>query len=317
MCRGIFVPMKRIGIIGAPCIDEIITPDGKVAELALGGVLYSYAAMERFATVHKLEVEFIPLTLVSKPDGMLLADLYTQLKHFNFDQTPRTDEETNRVQLVYSDDIHRTEHCPHILPELKPEHLPKELLGSLDGLFVNMISGFDILVETMKYIRANTQAFIHLDVHALVLGELSNDPAKPRQFTGVKEWREWVTSVDSVQLNEKESDWLGAPEITSEMELLLQTKLLSKQAGAPKSVIVTRGERGATLFDFASEKIWNKVPEPVQVKNTTGSGDVFGGVFTVCKTVGTADQEALWHAETLAGWNTSLETLEEILRAPL
>jgi hypothetical protein len=94
--------MKRIGIIGAPCIDEIITPDGKTAELALGGVLYSYAAMERFAMVHKLDVEFIPLTFISQPDGMLLADLYTQLKHFNFDHAPRTDEQTNRVQLVSS-----------------------------------------------------------------------------------------------------------------------------------------------------------------------------------------------------------------------
>ena len=309
--------MKRIGIIGAPCIDEIITPAGKTAELALGGVLYSYAAMERFATVHKLEVEFIPLTFVSQLDTQLLVPLYSELKHFNFDHAPRTQELSNRVQLVYSDDIHRTEHCPHILPELKPEHLSKELLGSLEGLFVNMISGFDISVETMKYIRAHTKAFIHLDVHALVLGDLSFDPAKPRRFTGVKQWREWVTSVDSVQLNEKESDWLGAPEITSEMELLRQTKLLSKKKGAPKSMIVTRGERGATLFDFTEEKIWNKTPEPVEVKNTTGSGDVFGGVFTVCKTVGTADQEALWHAETFAGWNTSLHDLEAILSAPL
>jgi sugar/nucleoside kinase (ribokinase family) len=309
--------MKRIGIIGAPCIDEIITPDGKTAELALGGVLYSYAAMERFVTEHKLEAEFIPLTFIAKPDGMLLADVYSHLKHFNFDHAPRTDEQTNRVQLVYSDDIHRTEHCPHILPELKAEHLPQPLLASLDGLFVNMISGFDISVETMKYIRSSTKAHIHLDVHALVLGDLSYDPATPRQLRGVKKWRDWMMNVDSVQLNEKESDWLGAPEISSEMELLKQTKQLFTQGGSPKSVIVTRGERGATLFDFSTEKIWDKTPEPVEVRNTTGSGDVFGGVFTVCKTFGTTDYEALWQAETFAAWNTSLVNLEDILSAPL
>jgi sugar/nucleoside kinase (ribokinase family) len=180
-----------------------------------------------------------------------------------------------------------------------------------------MISGFDISVETMKHIRANTKAFIHLDVHALVLGDLSYDPATPRQLHGVKGWRDWMTSCDSVQLNEKESDWLGAPEIASEIELLRQTKELFTKGGSPRSVIVTRGERGATLFDFASEQIWNKTPEPVEVRNTTGSGDVFGGVFIVCKTFGTADQEALWQAETYAAWNTKLEKLEDILSAPL
>lgn len=306
--------MKRIGIIGAPCIDEIITPQGKTADLALGGVIYSYAAMERFASQHKLEVEFIPLTFISQPDGMLLAGLYAQLRHFNFDHAPRTDELSNRVQLVYSDDIHRTEHCPHILPELLPEHLPQELLATFDGLFINMISGFDISAETLQHIRRNTTAWIHLDVHAMVLGDLSTDPAKPRQLRGVKAWREWMTNVDSVQLNELESDWLGAPEVTSEMALLRETKALSVKHGSPKSVIVTRGERGATLFDFTSEKIWNKVPELVEVKNTTGSGDVFGGVFTVCKTFGTSDQEALWQAEAFAGWNTTLENAESILR---
>src|SRR5262245_855111 len=106
--------MKRIGIIGAPCIDEIITPEGKTAELALGGILYSYAAMERFAIQHKLEVEFIPLTFISELDTQLMVPLYSQLRHFNFDHAPRTRELSNRVQLVYSDDTHRTEHCPHI-----------------------------------------------------------------------------------------------------------------------------------------------------------------------------------------------------------
>lgn len=309
--------MKRIGIIGAPCIDEIVAPDKVLAERQLGGVLFSYAAMERFAMQHKLEVEFVPLAFVSEPDAPLLEPLYSKLAHFNFAYAPRTEELSNRVQLVYYDDTHRTEHCPHILPSLTQEHLPQPLLESLDGLFINMISGFDISLDTMRYIRTNTKAYIHLDIHALVLGELSTDPAAPRALCGVKDWQEWMTACDSVQLNEVESDWLGAPEITSEVALLRETKALYKQHGSPVAVIVTRGERGATLFDFAKEKIWNKTPELVEIRNTTGSGDVFGGVFTVCKTFSTTDYEALWQAETFAGWNAGLEKLEDILTEPI
>jgi sugar/nucleoside kinase (ribokinase family) len=169
----------------------------------------------------------------------------------------------------------------------------------------------------LKWIRGQTKAYIHLDVHALVLGKLSQDENKPRKITGVKHWREWVTNVDSIQMNEIESDWFAAPEITTEKQLLAEIRKLSDKHGSPKTVVVTRAERGATLFDFKHEKIWNKEPNIKTILNTTGSGDVFGALYTLTKILGTSEQEALWHAETWAGWNTELRSLEEILIAPL
>lgn len=310
--------MKRIGIIGAPCIDEIIAPNGQLLERQLGGVLYSWAAAERIIRESKLDVQIVPLTFISIPDAEYLQEFMSELAHFDFSAAPRTyDALSNRVKLQYHEDNSRSEFCASILPELKPEHLPADVLASLDGLFINMISGFDISVETLRYIRANTQAYIHLDIHALVLGPLSKDPAVPRIPRGVASWREWMTNVDSAQLNEMESDWFGVPDTTSEMELLTEIRALNTKHGSPKTVIITRAERGATAFDFAATKIWNKTPSTKPIENTTGSGDVFGAVYAISKTLGTSEEQSLWQAEELAGWNAGLKSLREILTAQL
>ena len=309
---------KRIGIIGQPCIDEIISPTGEMTEQALGGIFYSYAAMERAARESSVDVEFLPLTWTSNPDREIILPFYSLLHHFkDLSKLFPTESLTNRVRLVYSDETHRTEHCPTILPPMTSEELSWVDLASLDGLFINMISGFDISLDTLKWIRSQTKAYIHLDVHALVLGKLSEEENKPRKVSGVKHWRDWVTNVDSIQMNETESDWFAAPEIATEKQLLAEIRKLSDKLGLPKTVVITRAERGATSFDFTHEKIWNKEPNTKAILNTTGSGDVFGALYTLTKTLGISEQEALWHAETWAGWNTELQSLEEILIAPL
>ncbi len=309
---------KRIGIIGQPCIDEIISPSGEMTEQALGGILYSYAALERAVRESFVDVKFLPLSWTSTPDREIILPLYSLLHHFkDLSKLFPTESLTNRVRLVYSDEAHRTEHCPNILPPMTAEELSWVDLASLDGLFINMISGFDISLETLKWIRGQTKAYIHLDVHALVLGKLSEDENKPRKISGVRLWREWMMNVDSIQMNETETDWFAAPEITNEKQLLAEIRRLSDEHGSPKTVVVTRAERGATSFDFKHEKIWNKEPNKKAIVNTTGSGDVFGALYTLTKTLGTTEQEALWHAETWAGWNTELQSLEEILIAPL
>jgi hypothetical protein len=310
--------MKRIGIIGAPCIDEVISPKGELTSTQLGGVLYSYAAMERLIESAGLDVHVVPLTFISIADAPLLEQFFLGLKHFDLSAAPRTyDALSNRVKLLYHEDNSRSEFCASILPELRPEHLSSELLGSLDGLFINMISGFDISVETLAWIRSHTKAYIHLDVHALVLGDLSKHPSGSRIPRGVKQWREWIRNVDSAQLNEMESDWFGVPDTTSEMELLREIRMISKETGSPQSVIITRAERGATSFDFRHEKIWNKAATTKEIRNTTGSGDVFGAVYCLSKSLGTSEEHSLWQAEEIAGWNAGLGTLDEILTAQL
>lgn len=313
----------RIGILGQPCIDEIIQPGRAAMRHALGGVLYSFAAMDRLMRVGNAG-SFVPVSWLSVPDRALLMPIIQKFqnidKHSGFWPS---DSRTNRVQLVYSEDGSRAEHCSHILPHLSLDELTVDLMDSLDGLFVNMISGYDVSVDTLEQAlnRASKKPFVHLDIHALVLGLLSNaNEASPfgggREPRGVKEWKRWLAIADSVQLNELEVRWFADPEIISEQELLKYI-VLSNQFPKLRHLILTRAERGATLFDFGKEMVYHASPPTVEVIETTGSGDVFGSAFIFSLLSGKRPESALESAVEWASWNTTLKSIDQILESKL
>ncbi len=317
----------RIGIIGQPCIDEIVHPEKRATtpERALGGVLYSYAAMERLLREHSDSGDsFAPLTWRSNHDREFLETLLGKFRYMDgFAGLWPTDSLTNRVQLVYQADGHREEHCPHILPPLILEQLAPTLLESLDGLFVNMISGFDVALETLEATlgKMDRRPYVHLDVHALVLGTLSQASSKEkfgggREPRGVPEWGRWLALADSVQMNEFEARWLGDPEIRSEEGLLYAIERMDTDE-RPKHIIITRASRGASIYHFNSSEA-HHVPAPaMDVLETTGSGDVFGSAYIFFVAHGERPEQAVRRAVHWATWNTTLRTIDQILDAPI
>jgi hypothetical protein len=277
--------------------------------------------MERLMREHGSKNDsFAPLTWLSNPDRPFLESLLGKFIHLNRGTGLwPTVSQTNRVQLVYRENGERTEHCPHILPSLTNNELTPPLLESLDGLFVNMISGFDVDIETLESAlnRSAKKPHVHIDIHALVLGSLSErDENAPygggRKPRGVTEWKRWLANADSVQLNELEVRWFGDPDIPSEQELLKYI-VLSNKFPKLRYLILTQAERGATLFDFENEMVFNATPPAIDAVETTGSGDVFGSVFIFFVLSGTSPEEALEKAVEWASWNTTLRSIDQIL----
>ncbi len=314
----------RIGVLGQPCIDEIVHLGKHSApKRELGGVLYSYAAMERLMRERgSARDSFVPLTWLSNPDRAILEKLLGTFDQM--DTAPGlwpTDSQTNRVQLVYRADGHRTEHCPHILPPITREQITPALLKTIDGLFVNMISGFDIALETLEAAlhKTSKRPYVHLDVHALVLGPLSQATTGEkfgggREPHGVAGWRRWMALADSVQMNEFEARWLAQPEIRSEEDLLREIERMDSNA-RPKQVIITRAARGASVYDLAVGEA-HHVPAPkMEVIETTGSGDVFGAAYIFFVMHGKSPEDALREAVVWATWNTTLKTINRILES--
>ena len=312
----------RIGILGQPCIDSLVYPGGR-SKRALGGVLYSYVAMERLMRERgSAQYSFVPLTWLSNPDREYLETLLGKLQYM--DRAAglwTTDLQTNRVQLVYDKKGDREEHCPHILPQLTAEQFTPSLLDSLDGLFVNMISGFDISIDTLeRALKESTKRpFVHLDVHALILGVLSEAGeggyGLGRESHGVLEWRRWLAVADSVQMNENEVRWLADPELHTEEELLRAIERMEPHL-RPRHVILTRASRGASLYLFDSGEA-HHVPVPeITAIETTGSGDVFGSAYLFSILQGKQPEQSLREAVRWASWKTTLTSIEQILNAP-
>jgi sugar/nucleoside kinase (ribokinase family) len=299
--------VKKIGIIGAPCIDEIVSPSGEVTGFSLGGILYSYAVLERIARERNLDVIYFPFTIIAERDLEFLEPFFMKLKHFDFSHTPRSkDATTNRVQLIYQDEGKRKEVCGVILPEITPEQFNKDILSSLDGLFVNMISGYDMSVSTMGWLRTNTSCHIHLDVHALTLGKLSE---MGRKFAPVDDWQHWALAVNSVQLNEKEALYFppaGSSSYVSQMSQLANDEI-------ERTVILTRGEKDTIGYNITRSKKHIIPTQRLTPIDTTGSGDVFGAVYLLEHVLGASMPDAIRSANEWAGKNTLLKGVFELL----
>jgi hypothetical protein len=296
---------KRIGIIGAPCLDEIIYVNGVKSASMLGGIFYSYAALERVAAQNHYDVTFYPITYLSIPDRDLLEPFISRLTYFDFSFTPWTEHCSNRVELRYLLDGTRQEHCSVILPSLDINDINIDLLRSLDGILINMISGHDIHIETAEWIRSHSAALIHLDVHSLTLGDLG----QRRRYTPVNNWLRWAIASDSVQMNEREA--LNFPPPTSEPYIKQLRNAIHDSR--ERSVILTRGDKNIIGYDINNSMKFSIPVADVRIVDTTGSGDVFGAVFLLERVMGRSLFDSVQTASDWATLNTQYSGVFELL----
>lgn len=313
-----------IAIIGQACIDEIVSATGDIRSRSLGGILYSYAALERLARESEQNVTILPLGYLSEPDQAYLDPLLKELHHFDFKTLNVTQELTNRVQLVYHTDSDRTEHCPTILPTITTAGLDRSHFDKLDALFVNMISGFDITLDAMEQIAEWSDELgfaIHLDIHALSLGPLSQGEGNfggGRKAQGVQDWQRWLGCAHTIQLNELEADHIGEPEFAGHEPLLEEIKQRKSEGQFPRlrAIVLTKAAKGAVVHDLERDTATEIGAPPVTVIDSTGSGDVFGACFTYHVASGADMHIGAKRSIQMATWNTQLSALQEILTTP-
>jgi sugar/nucleoside kinase (ribokinase family) len=107
-------------------------------------------------------------------------------------------------------------------------------------------------------------------------------PNGARRFKRVPDWRDWMQSVNFVQLNEREAKYFGRS-----LKALADFAAIDRRV---ESVIITRGAGGTTILfrDDTPELpavndyfVRLDIP-PVSlgpVRDSTGCGDVFGAAF--------------------------------------
>ncbi len=145
-----------------------------------------------------------------------------------------------------------------------------------NGVLVNMVSGFDLTLETLNFLRMHVREEkipIHLDIHSLTLGLDQEQRRFPRPLT---DWRRWCFMINSIQMNEEEARTLSAERFDEET-LINHLIPLMVQA-----LVITRGEKGATLIVQEHKKFRRydlPAPRIESPTSTTGYGDEFGAAF--------------------------------------
>lgn len=257
-------------VVGHLCLDVIHPVEGPEVE-SYGGIYYAVAALAFLARPS----DFIcPVFGVHKGDYSALIE---QLKRFpNVDTSGiyRFEEPTNRVHLYYKDRQNRIECSKDIARPIPYEKILRHL--SVDGILINMISGFDLTIETLDHIRLAVRSHnipIHFDYHSLTLGAKADHERYRRP---VETWRRWAFMNDTVQLNEEEIGGLAVERLTEQ-----QTAGHLLTLGV-KGIVVTKGDRGATLYYNEHKKMLQKQFDGIKFDNildATGCGDVFGAAF--------------------------------------
>lgn len=264
-----------ITVIGHLCIDQ---HSGELRE-QWGGIIYSLLTL-----AHLMEERdtIRPIFPVGKQDSDKLMDLLKNYPHIDTSGITTTEEPTNRVMLFYHENGERRTECSKQIAAPIPWERIKPLLDA-DGVLINLVSGFDITLETLDRIRMEAREHeipVHLDLHSLTLGV---DPQARRFRKPIPEWRRWCFGLNSIQMSEEEAAGLTT-ERYDEPALINQLMSLTVNY-----LLITRGRRGATLVTQSNKKLQRHelAGENLEaVVDPTGCGDVFGAawLYTFLKT---------------------------------
>jgi sugar/nucleoside kinase (ribokinase family) len=289
--------------------DRIDHPDTPTVE-RWGGVAYSLAAatavLPRGWTVR-------PLVKVGTDLAGAARSFLDTLPGLEWSGIVEVPEPTNRVHLRYRDSHHRNERLtggvrPWRWPELAPH------LSDLDGLYVNLISGFELDLPTAQDLRAAFDGPIYSDLHSLLLGMDDDGRRTPRTLP---DREAWLDAFDVVQANETELELVAGDD---------EPGVVARDAVGRglAAVLVTRGPFGADWYAVGDvSRPWDSaasrraaasgtvpVPVPWPAGDPTGCGDVWGATCFVGLMDGRRLTDAMTEANVVASRNVDHQGAE-------
>lgn len=276
--------MPRLGVIGSFVWDEIHGRGPRLEPVEeWGGITYALGA---FDAALPNDWQLVPLVKVGADLWTRAHDFLRTLRRLAPDAAPiRVEQPNNRVRLDYVTDEVRSEVLRGGVPPWTWLGL-RPLLRDLDALYVNLISGFELDLETMQLIRQHFRGPIYCDLHSLLLGIEADGRRTPRYL---EQSAAWCACADLLQVNELEMSMM-APDPMA----LAATAL---RAGV-RCLVVTLGKRGVVYvaapgFDgLGARDRRDAAAEAGPVRTAlvpadraegdgdpTGCGDVFGATY--------------------------------------
>jgi sugar/nucleoside kinase (ribokinase family) len=293
-----------ITVIGHLCLDIIRHHDGRETR-GYGGIFFSVATL---ANLLQPRDTIRPVFGVGKAEYDELLERLGRYPNIDTSGIFRLPAQTNQVTLIYTDNEQRVEQSEFIAEPIPWKRI-RSLVNGADMILLNMISGFDISLETLDEIRMavrDDRVPIYLDIHSLTLG-LKADFT--RFHRPVETWRRWLFMLHGIHLNEEEAAIL-TPERLDEETLANHVLALNT-----KTMHITRGERGCTAY-IDDRKHVRRLDVPGVSANArvdpTGCGDVFVAAYCARYMKAKNVDDAVEFANRVAGKKAGLAGSVEI-----
>lgn len=296
-----------ITIIGHLCKDIVHLPDdGETLNESFGGIMFTLLTLANLMG----EKDIIqPVFGVGQADYEALIGQLAQYKNIDTSGIFKFKGQTNQVDLYYQNHAQTRIECSKNISAPIPFNRIRSYLDG-DGVLINMISGSDISLETLDYIRMEIRERnipIHFDFHSLTLGI---DQEFKRFRRPLTDWRRWCFMLNSIQMSEEEVIGLSAERYN---EHTLINHLMPLMVG---TLIITRSNQGVTVIvqdihkkltrkDFESVKFG----EPI---DSTGCGDVFGSAFFYHYLKSKDSFIAAEYANKVAALNATFKSAQEL-----
>ncbi len=192
---------RRVGVIGSLVWDVIHGRDRRAVPVEeWGGIAYSLSALDAALAD---DWEIVPLIKVGEDLAGRARGFVHGLRHIAADAAlVEVPYPNNRVELRYHDAERRSEYLSGGVPGWTWLGL-KPLLDSanLDALYVNVLSGWELDLETAQLLRAHFRGPIYCDLHMLVMAVQPDGLRVPRPLPDVAAW---CACFDVLQVNEDE-----------------------------------------------------------------------------------------------------------------
>ena len=271
--------MKKIAVVGPIPRDHIVTHTGDLIQ-KWGCVTHPVVALSTLAVD---DLEIIPVCHVRTVDHDNVEEVFKDYKGVSMKHVTTVNDQGDIISLRFVNQNDRLERQTGFMDPI----LPADMSSLLDcDVFVFIpISDYEISLDTLKYLKANSTGTIIFDAHGpttacLVTGE------RQRKFWIDRD--QWLPYIDVLKMNleeahaswfkkEYESEDFSSEDLEREEIRKFADHCLSLGV---KCVYVTLDSRGClTYFKKNGVTVEELVPsiKVSKVVDTTGCGDSFAG----------------------------------------
>lgn len=273
--------MKKIAVVGPIPRDTIKTHQSEVIK-KYGCITHPSIAL---AKLMEDDGEVYPISHIHKADSEGISSLFANYSAIKTQGISSANDSGTVIFLDFVDQNNRHEKQTAFMSPILPEDVKAFL--DVDAFVFVPISDFEVPLETLKFIKANSKAKIIFDAHGPTTC-VTNEGDRLRRFW--IEIKQWLPYIDILKMNLEESQccWFKSEYGINEMEAYDDNRREHLDDFAEfvlnhktKHLYITLDADGCVHYslskDKSIQKTFIKSMKMNDVIDTTGCGDSFAG----------------------------------------